>query len=50
MDDEEKKSKIDSMFVNQTGQEDRSELYEEFLEFLAWKRVRNKNLKEFKSV
>ncbi|MCJ7519131.1 MAG: hypothetical protein MUO42_05605 [Anaerolineaceae bacterium] len=41
IDDEEKKIKIDSMFDNQGKKEDQSEEYEEFLEFLAWKKASN---------
>ena len=41
IDDEEKKIRIDSMFEGEEKTENQSKEYEEFLEFLAWKKARN---------
>lgn len=41
IDDEEKKNRIDSMFEGEEKTENQSKEYEEFLEFLAWKKARN---------
>ncbi len=43
MDDEEKKNKIDSMFTNRVGKEVQSGYYQEFLEFLEWKKLEIKS-------
>ena len=42
MDDEEKESRIDSMFENCDSNENILDEYKEFLEFLAWKKSRDK--------
>ena len=42
MGDEEKKNRIDSMFVNNISGEKLNEEYKEFLEFVAWKKARNR--------
>ncbi len=38
MDDEEKKNKIDSMFIIDIKIKDAKEEYEQFLEFIEWKK------------
>jgi len=42
MGDEEKNNRIDSMFVNNISGEKLNEEYKEFLEFVAWKKARNR--------
>lgn len=41
--DEEKKTRIDSLFYVQKKEESQSEEYKEFLEFKAWKDMRKLN-------
>ena len=38
--DEEKKNRIDSMFINNISDEKLNQEYKEFLEFVAWKKAR----------
>jgi hypothetical protein len=41
MNDEEKKKRIDSMFIEETEGKKQSEEYKQFLEFLSWKKANN---------